>query len=106
MIKTNNVLVYHKLGNTDRKKLLRWIFYPSHHSPLRLYYRTRNRFYVDKLYRKLFPEYFRLDIKNFIRELFEIIAFDKGILEKIKMILLGYVHYKKNRFGKYSNASN
>lgn len=106
VIKTNEVLVFHKLGNSNRKKLFRWIFYPSNHSPLRLYYRTRNRLFVDELYRKSFPEYVKRDKRNFIRELFEIIVFEKKILAKISMIIKGYIDYKKNRFGKYLNANN
>jgi rhamnosyltransferase len=106
VIRTNRVLVYHKLGNTNRRKFFRWIFYPSHHPPLRLYYRTRNRFLVDNLYKKSFPEYIKRDRRNFIRELFEIIAFEKNIWAKIKMIFQGYIDYKKNRFGKYLNANN
>jgi len=106
VIKTNEVLVFHKLGNSKRRKFFRWIFYPSNHSPLRLYYRTRNRLFVDNLYRKSFPEYIRRDRRNFIRELFEIIAFDKNVWAKIKMILQGYIDYKKNHFGKYLHADN
>lgn len=104
VIKTNEVLVFHKLGDSNRKKFFRWIFFPSHHSPLRLYYRTRNRFFVDNLYRKSFPEYVKRDRRNFIRELFEIVAFEKNVWQKIRMILKGYVDCKKNRFGKYLNA--
>lgn len=106
IIKTNRSILYHKLGNPNRRKLFRWTFYPSHHPPLRLYYRTRNRFFVDKLYRKLFPEYVKTDRRNFIRELFEIIAFEKSVWKKIKMIFQGYIDYKKNRLGKYLNANN
>jgi len=106
IIKTNRSIIYHKLGNSNRRKLFRWTFYPSHHPPLRLYYRTRNRLFVDKLYRKSFPEYVKRDKRNFIRELFEIIVFEKKILAKISMIIKGYIDYKKNRFGKYLNANN
>ena len=106
VIKTNRVLVFHKLGNSNRRKFFRWTFYPSNHSPLRLYYRTRNRLFVDKLYRKAFPEYVRRDKRNFIRELFEIIVFEKKILAKISMIIKGYIDYKKNLYGKYLNANN
>jgi rhamnosyltransferase len=105
IIRTNKVLIFHKLGNSNRKKFFRWTFYPSHHPPLRLYYRTRNRFFVDKLYKKSFPEYVKRDRRNFIRELFEIIAFEKNVWKKIKMIYQGYIDYKKNRFGKYFYAN-
>ena len=106
VIKTNEVLVFHKLGDSNHKKLFRWIFYPSNHSPLRLYYRTRNRLFVDKLHGKSFPEYVKRDRRNFIRELFEIIVFEKNVWEKTSMIIKGYIDYKKNRFGKYLNADN
>lgn len=106
VIRTNRTHIFHKIGNPTQKKIFYWIFYPLHHSPLRIYYRTRNRFYVSRIYRESFPEYAKIDLKNFIREVFEIIAFEKNVLRKIKMIVIGYIHYKKNQFGKYPDEVN
>ncbi|MBE0572452.1 MAG: glycosyltransferase [Ignavibacteriaceae bacterium] len=102
IIKTNETYIYHKLGQAVKKRIFKLKFCPSNHPPIRLYYRTRNRFYVDKLYRSLFPDYLKIDRKNLIRELIEIYLFEKDLWQKSKMILRGYIHYKKNILGKYN----
>jgi rhamnosyltransferase len=106
VIKTNRAIIYHKLGNQSQKKIFKWTFYPSHHPPIRLFYRSRNRFYVNHIYKNFFPNYVKTDKRNFIRELMEIIAFEKDVLQKLKMIILGYINYKKNYFGKYQGVIN
>lgn len=106
VVKTNRAIIYHRLGNQSQKKILKWTFYPSHHPPIRLFYRSRNRFYVNNLYKNFFPDYVKTDKRNFIRELIEILAFEKKVWQKLKMIILGYIHYKKNHFGKYQGEIN
>jgi rhamnosyltransferase len=103
-ISTNETFIYHKLGQAVKKKILMFTFCPSHHVPLRLYYRTRNRFYVNNLYKNLFPNYLKIDRKNMIRELIEIYLFEKDLWGKTIMILRGYIHYKKNIMGKYNSS--
>jgi len=106
VVKTSRAIIYHKLGNQSQKKIFKWTFYPSHHPPIRLFYRSRNRFYVNHIYKNFFPNYVKTDKRNFIRELIEIIAFEKDVWQKLKMIILGYTHYKKNYFGKYQGVIN
>jgi len=101
VIKTNTALVFHKLGNIAEKKFLNRTYYPINHSPLRLYYRFRNRFYVNKIYKDEFPQYVKIDNKNAIRELLTILIFEKNRIRKVRMILFGYIHYKKNILGKF-----
>lgn len=101
VIKTNTAVIYHKVGNTVKKKFFHRYFYPSNHSPIRLYYRTRNRFYVDRIYKEIFPGYVKEDHKHFIREIIVMILYEHNLFDKFKMILVGYNHYKKNILGKY-----
>jgi rhamnosyltransferase len=103
VLKTTNAIVLHTLGKASRKKLLFFHLYPTNHSPGRLYYRTRNRFYVDKMYKKIFPEYVREDRKNMLREMIEILLYDDDLWKKIKMMLRGYSDYRKNRMGRFFN---
>jgi rhamnosyltransferase len=100
VIKASDAILYHKVGNASRKKFLNHYLYPTNHSPIRIYYRMRNRLYVDNLYKKLFPEYLREDRRNMKREFLEIILYDSNKLRKIKMMLKGYIDYRKKRFGK------
>ena len=103
VIKTNQAIVYHKLGSEKRKKLFSINFYPTYHAPVRLYYRTRNRFYIDRMYKKTFPHYVREDRKHFFRELIDMIICEKELLKKISMIIRGYLDYRKNILGKFQN---
>jgi len=104
IIKTNEAVVYHNVGDAIRKKFFNFIFCPTNHPPLRLYYRTRNRFYIDRFYKRIFPEYVKEDRRNFIRELIEIIFYENNLLEKIKMMIVGYLDYRNNILGKYKES--
>lgn len=103
VIKTSEIIVYHQLGNAIEKKFLNFNFCPTNHSPIRLYYRTRNRFYVDNLYKDIFPEYIKIDRRNLVREMIEILFYEKDLFQKLRMMMTGYRHYKKNILGVYSN---
>jgi rhamnosyltransferase len=105
IIKTSETIIYHKIGNAVKKDFLNFHFHVLNHSPLRLYYRTRNRLYVNSIYKREFPDYVREDKINMLREILEIILFEKAILKKIKMIFTGYWHFKKKILGKYQNVN-
>ena len=55
VVKVSNAIVYHKVGKSSKQRFLNHYLYPTNHSPIRLYYRTRNRFYVDNIYKNIFP---------------------------------------------------
>lgn len=97
----NNTSIYHNLGKIKEEKFFYKKIYPTNHPPVRMYYRTRNRFFVNNLYKGVFPEFVHEDKKNFIKELIKILLFEKKKLSKYYMIILGYIHYTKNKFGKY-----
>jgi len=101
----NNIFVYHNLGEIKVKKIFSKKIYPTNHSPVRLYYRTRNRFYIYKLYKDLLPEFVQNDKKIFHRELIKIFLFENKRFKKYFMIITGYFHYKKNKFGKFENLT-
>jgi rhamnosyltransferase len=103
IIMTNKTYVYHTLGNSEKKKFLFWNIYPTHHSPLRLYYRTRNRFYVNRTYKNCFPDYVKDDFKNQLIEFIYLILGEKDLPGKIKMMIKGYSDYRKGNFGKYEH---
>lgn len=98
VIRVNNVFLHHKLGKLKKKQLFGVEFFPSHHSPVRYYYRTRNRFFVNDLYKNKFKDYVKYDRRRFIRELIEMFLYESDIFSKLQMIFKGYIDYKKNRF--------
>jgi rhamnosyltransferase len=98
IIQIQNVYVFHKLGNIKVKNFLYRKIYPTNHAPTRLYYRTRNRFYVYKLYSNMFREFIINDKKLFLKELVKIICFEDNKFKKLYFISLGYLHFKRNKF--------
>ncbi len=95
-------ILYHKLGKSETKSFLGINFYPSNHSPVRIYYRTRNRLYVDQKYKKIFPDYVKKDFRHFMREFLDMIVCEKQRFQKIKMMIKGFVDFKKGKFGQYN----
>jgi rhamnosyltransferase len=99
IIQINNAFVFHKLGDITQNYFFGKKIFPTNHSPMRCYYRTRNRFYIYKLYQNLFPDFVRDDKKNFLNDLIKILFFERKKIYKFYMILKGFYHYKKNIFG-------
>lgn len=98
----NKTYLKHSLGSIEEINLIFRKVYPTNHSAIRLYYRTRNRFYVKKIYKKLFPDFFKQDNKDFWKTAIKIILFEKSRMKKIRFMLKGYNDFRKNIFGKYS----
>jgi len=100
VIRLNDAILIHNLGNIVKRRFLFRKVAVTNHSPLRLYYRTRNRFYVLRKYKYKFPLF---SIYNFFRlfmETLKVVCFESERIEKIRMMVKGYSHYKKNNFGK------
>jgi rhamnosyltransferase len=96
----------HKLGRIEEKNLFFKKAYTTNHSALRLYYRTRNRFVVKNIYKKIFPDFFKQDDKTFRKIIIKVLLFENDKMKKLKYILRGYHDYRKNIFGKYEDARN
>lgn len=99
----NKTTLKHSLGKIGEVNLLFRKVYPTNHSALRLYYRTRNRFYVKKVFKKDFPEFFKQESKDFWRTFLKVILFESDRLKKIRYSFKGYNHYKKDIFGKLAD---
>jgi rhamnosyltransferase len=95
----NDAIISHSVGNLIKWKLIGFKFYSTNHSPLRLYYRTRNRFRLRSLYKKYYPSFFSSDMINLLKELLKVILVESNKMGKLKMTGLGYLHYKQNKFG-------
>jgi rhamnosyltransferase len=103
ILQNNSLIVKHNVGNLVRNNILGLKFYTTNHPPIRLYYRTRNRLYLKKKFRSTFPEFFRKDLINFLKELTKIILMEKNKFKKLEMIFLGYRHFKINKMGKFTS---
>lgn len=100
IIRVNDSILLHNLGNLKIKKFITKKASYTNHSFIRRYYITRNRYYVWNLYGKYFEEWVKTDKKAASKDLIMIILFEKDKLLKLKMIMKGYIDFKKNHFGK------
>jgi rhamnosyltransferase len=101
IIKVHNANIYHNLGSIQERNFLFRKISITNHSPLRLFYRTRNRFYVYKSYIKDFPVFVLKDLIVFLNELIKILVYENNKIEKYKWILKGFIYFLKNKMGKY-----
>lgn len=101
LVRDGKIVIIHSLGNLQSRSLLGRKFTITNHSPLRLYYRTRNRFRVYVRYFAFSPFFVIKDLTIFHAELFKIIAYESLKMLKIRMILLGFWHFVTGKTGKY-----
>lgn len=73
------------------------------HSPVRLYYMTRNYLWVKKKYQAFFPELFRSRSKQLLHIFKNNLLYNKKKVQVLRMILKGYFDFKKNKLGKLIN---
>ncbi|MEJ8802677.1 glycosyltransferase [Pontibacter sp. H249] len=97
----NDVKLLHNLGNLTSHNLFGRIICTSNHNYLRRYYITRNRLEILKLYKRNFPEYLRTEKNKNLLEIVKVILLEKDKFRKLKSFLLGYLDFKRRRFGKY-----
>lgn len=98
----NAAILSHSVGELKKWRLFGISYYSTNHSPIRLYYRTRNRFYIRNLYYKEFSTFFMHDLWSFIKEIVKIILVESNKFAKLKMIIRGYIDYQNDIFGKTS----
>jgi rhamnosyltransferase len=100
VISVNNIILEHDEGNLSRRKFFFKTFYPSNNIPSRLYYKTRNLFYLRDTYRKKYPQPLKTEYDAYLRNVVKIFLFEKQKFLKFRMILSGfwdYLHGKKGR---------
>ena len=101
VIRLNNIVMEHNLGNLRIHKFFGKKYPCYNHSPLRRYYMVRNTLYIRDLYYDLFKEHCDYLIRVQIGQVKRIIMFEKEKFKKLLMMYKGYKDYKKNIKGKY-----
>ena len=102
IIRVNNAILKHNLGESKSYNILGITITPTNHSPVRRYYMTRNRYYIWHKYNSDFPQWVKKDKMRFISETIKIIFFEKDKINKLKMIIKGKRDYKKGIWGAYN----
>lgn len=102
VLEVSNAILTHSEADLDKRKIFKWTVYPYNHSPIRMYYKCRNRFYLLKDYGKKFPQYFNYEKSHFYNNFIKIILFEKNKILKFKMSLKGFIDYYRKKTGKIS----
>ena len=98
VLQNNDVAIGHRPGTLKNSKMFSSYLNFSSHAPIRLYYFCRNGFYVCKLYQKDFPDFARAFLTLLFKEIVKI-PFEESKLKRIRMIIRGYIDYKKKKLG-------
>ncbi len=84
--------LYQQYGNQKHIKMLGIDWYPTFHSPFRLYYLYRNKILIIKRYFFKQPQYCIFQVLSLVKRLVTILITENDKLEKIKYILKGSFH--------------
>jgi rhamnosyltransferase len=101
IMRVNSAVLIHRLGNPIRIYKLFRRRKLENHSPVRKYYITRNRLYVSRMYKADFPDFYREKRKLFRRDLRRLLLYESNKMEKLKMVLRGYLDYRKGILGRF-----
>lgn len=101
VVRANRAVLEHNVGTIMKFRLLSKDLYLTSHSPLRKYYKTRNRFFVGDRYKDVFPAFCRADRIRFFLELLRLLFFENEKREKLEMMRRGYADYRRGRLGRY-----
>jgi rhamnosyltransferase len=95
IVQVNDANLIHREANISKKRILWFYVYPMNHAPIRLYYKVRNLLYLRDEYCKIFPDLIKQEIDYFIRIAAKIILFENYKVLKLKMMIRGYLDYRK-----------
>lgn len=97
IIRIKNYVLYQSLG--EEKKVGTKLV--SQHNPLRHYYISRNRlFFYIKKYKKIFILKYALVFLLSLRHLYNVIFHEDLKIQKINMIIKGYIDFSRGYMGK------
>ncbi|MBA4138969.1 MAG: glycosyltransferase [Segetibacter sp.] len=104
IIQFENIFFNHSLGKTSiHKSLKNFKNTPrSLHSPIRIFYMTRNYFYIKRKYKKDFKAEVSLIKKDLLIRIKNNLLYGKERIKVIKYILRGIIDFKRNKMGKFS----
>ncbi|MCM0084050.1 glycosyltransferase family 2 protein [Geomonas sp. Red32] len=97
VLRANRARLLHSVGDTIKYGP----FIATNHSPLRRYYKTRNRFLIFTMYLRAFPGHCLFDLVRLVKEIGSIVLFEGEKGKKLVMMAHGLVDFIRGRYGKY-----
>ncbi len=90
ILRVNKALLFHRIGDLSPRKFFGSIIYPLNHNANRYYFQTRNRFYLRKLYKERFPQYFKEEQRIFCGNIVKMLLYETRRYEKTIKIFQGF----------------
>ncbi len=100
VVRANRAILEHAVGDITRYGPL----IATNHSPLRRYYKTRNRFVVFQEYLTTFPGHCLFDLVRLAKEIGSIILFEQEKRAKLCMMWRGISDFVRDRLGKFTGT--
>jgi rhamnosyltransferase len=100
VIRVNDSILDHKLGDILYKKNLFFKVKITNHQPERRYYIARNRLYVIFKYLFFDFKFFRRELKQYFVDVMKVIFFEKEKIKKLSKIGLGTFHFLIGKQGR------
>lgn len=102
IIQFRNIFLSHHLGKTSLHRSLKSTKLTSRvlHSPVRIYYMSRNFLFIQSKYRVAFPEELSLRKKILINRIKNNVLYNKNRFKVLNFILKGIIDYRKKRMGR------
>jgi len=103
VIQFTDIFLQHNLGETVYRRSFKTTKPSSRvlHSPQRLYYMTRNFFYVEAKYKLAFPDEMRERRKILLNRIKNNVFYHKQRFRILKYVMKGFWDYRKKRMGKF-----
>ncbi len=100
VVRANHVVLEHSQGDKTTASFFGRIVRPTHHSPERYYYQSRNRVYLRRLHGRAFPEFFRYERRLHLGRLTKMILYERDRIRKALMVARGIFAAWKGEVGR------
>lgn len=100
VVRLNYIVMPHELGAATIHNFLGKKVLCSNHNAIRRYYMIRNTLYINELYKDKYPDYCKFLMKCQNGQIKRVIIFEKDKFQKIKLMIRGYLDFKKHVVGK------
>lgn len=102
VVQQQDALLLHRMGQL-RRVTFPVRCYVTDYSPVRRYYMVRNLFELKREFGAEFPESVAIEKRYWRKEIVKVLLAEPQRLKKIKMMLRGWLDYRRGRFGCYDD---
>ena len=102
IVQRGDAVLLHRMGDLRRVTfpVRCWV---SDYSPERRYYMVRNLLEVRREYGREFPDVMAIERRYWRKEILKIVLAEPHRFEKSKMMIRGWLDYRRGRFGRYGD---